>query len=115
MYESHYLWIMYFFIKNEVLIRESKIIHWESKIIHTPTYNPQLPRTIHHSKDKRSTGIKNSDAKLNNSRDDVLLRLIPNTTKVLDYYYYIVTTTTTMIVVSVYCFACSVYYFACLY
>ena len=36
MYDSHYLWIMYFFIKNEVLIRERKIRQWERKIIHTP-------------------------------------------------------------------------------
>ena len=36
MYESHYLWIMYFFIKNEVLIEALKIIHWALKIIHTP-------------------------------------------------------------------------------
>ena len=35
MYESHYLWIMYFFIKNEVLIRERKKNHWERKKIHT--------------------------------------------------------------------------------
>ena len=35
MYESHYLWIMYFFIKNEVLIEERKKKHWERKKIHT--------------------------------------------------------------------------------
>ena len=35
MYESHYLWIMYLFIKNEVLIEERKIRQWERKIRHT--------------------------------------------------------------------------------
>ena len=37
MYESHYLWIMYFFIKNEVLIRERKKKHWERKKIRIRT------------------------------------------------------------------------------